>query len=133
MRLVIASAFFTTATAAILGLTLIMSVDAATYVLAMQSIGADTPVSGITVGIIFAGIVSGVGGLIWIGKLIFRFGAYVKGLETALEDVKALAKIVHEIEDRMTTVERWRAAVIDPLLRRSGATMRHPMDEEDVA
>lgn len=125
MKIVVTSALFTTATATILGLTLIMSVDAATYVLAMQSIGADTPISGLTVGAIIAGISVGGGGLIWCAKLVFRFGGYVKDLETTIKDAVALGKLVHDIEGRMETMEVWRASIADPSLRRSGATMKH--------
>lgn len=153
MRAFILSAFYTTAAATLLGLTVIMSVDAAAYTLAAQSsIGASTPVSGITVGIIVGGVVAGVAGLVTAARYMIRLGGMLMQWRTAIDKAVEIALIVERLEGRMeeteervetleaTTVkdvrglQEWRALIVDPSLTRSGLRpSKHPMDEEDVA
>lgn len=130
MRLIIASALFTTATATILGLTLIMSVDAAAYTLAMQAIGADTPVDGVTVGVILAGIMAGVGGLVVLARYLISFGGFVQQLKMVMADAVKYAEIVDRLNDRVIAVEAIEVRVAT--VERWRATIGHDYDDEEA-
>jgi len=156
MKSFILSAFYTTAAATVLGMTVVMSVDAAAYTLAAQtSIGASTPVDGITVGIIVGGVVAGFAGLITAARYMIRLGGMLMQWRISLDKAVQLAQIVERLERRMeesdgrvgvaedriemleaTTVkdvrglQEWRALIVDPSLIRSGATLRQDILDE---
>lgn len=127
----------TTAGVAVGSIVSIMSASAVAVSAAQISVGADTPVHGVTVGLMVVGLVAGVG-MVWTGgRYIFQLGGEVREWRAALNDAKTLARLVREIEkgkNRNTEIldkvvgdlgalERWRAQV-DPILtewrRRSG-------------
>lgn len=144
MRTPISILFFTAASTTLLGLSMIMSTDAAAYLLAQEAIGADTPISGITVGVIGMGIVTGFGGLLWTVRLVFKFGGQVALWIQTVEKAAKIAEIVDRLEERMgererqaadtqrevDALQRWRIHLVDPSLVRSGATMRQDLLDE---
>ena len=143
----IGAVFYTTASATILGLVAIMSTSAAAYTAAMQSVGADTPVSGITVGMIILGIVSGFGGLFMAARYVLSIGMMLGRWKDALDDAVKFAEVVKALEGRIAHAEgsiaaldetatdvralqRWREHIVDPSLVRSGATLRQDILDE---
>lgn len=109
---------------------------------AQQGIGPDTPVGGITVAVVLAGIVAGVT-FLWQGaKHMIALGKYIAALTDAVDSSKKTAEALErsverldELEHRMAALERWRSDtdfILTELQVRAGLRIR-PGDADGTA
>ncbi len=69
----------------------------------------------VALGILGAGLLAAVG-LLWKGgKSLFRFGEYVNELKAAIDKGVKAAERFEQLDDRVETLERWKAEV-DPFI-----------------
>ena len=98
------------------------AIEGIVYAQALPAIGAETPVSGITIGILAAGVIASVA-LIWRGaKSLIALGEYVAELRAALRDgtsaMKSFtvqAELIGLLTNRIGELEVWRGEV-DPFI-----------------
>ena len=114
------------------------SVEAGVVVAGLQGIGAETPISGITIGILGASFIVGLG-FLWKGALwMLEMGALLAEWRNAMKEVPRLTQTLHRIEERMAASERWQQEhdpILGELHRKARLRgMRLPAEsEEDIA
>ena len=118
MKSLFAAAFCSTSAVTLAGFAMVASAEA----LVVQGIGADTPIDGITLGVLLVALLAAGGLLFQGGRQIFRLGGELvkwrAALKQASEVMASLARVVErldEMDKRHERFERWRVQV-DPLL-----------------
>ena len=125
MKSLFAAVFCTTSAVTVAGLVMVTSAEA----LVLQSIGADTPVDGLTVGVLLVALI-GAGGLLFQGgRQVFRLGVELARWRTALNEVSEVTASLTRITDRLDEIDRrherfeeWRAQVDLQVRGRGGSS-----------
>jgi hypothetical protein len=113
MKFFVSTALFTTSGMAMALGVLAGSVEGLVYAQSAQALGASTPISGITIGLLIAAAGAS-GAMLWRGaKSLLELGAYLGQLKYT---INASAKNVRAVTERLSNMEDWRVEV-DPIIR----------------
>lgn len=122
MKATIGVLFYSTSGVVLGGVVLFESAWLA-YVAAQGGISAETPISGITVGLILAGSVAALIAVVKGGRYLIELGMTLGKWIEALNTNVQLVEQVSALTEEVAALQRWRASV-DPILtewqRRNG-------------
>ena len=114
MKATVGTLLFSTS-AVLVGAAVTLEATLATLAVVQSPIGADTPISGITIGLIVVGGFAGLVALVKGSQYLIKFGIQCGQWIDALNGATALAEVVEKHDVRIETVERY-CREIDPIL-----------------
>lgn len=146
MKPLISAAIASTSTVATGLLLVIVAGEVAVAMAAQSQISAQTPIGGLTIGAVIAGVVAGLGFLWWGGKQLLVLGGYLAALRAALDDGRRYAETLQQVSrqveknqaavakntEALAALERWRS-VVGPTVQEHEIRLRGRSDRESSA